>query len=99
VLSTAWMGGNATQFALGADGSRMYVVCDDQIAVLCLTTRDIIGTIGVGEYPSAVAISNDGARLYVADYAGRVTIPENRLRPDAPRGPESVGSHATRAVP
>jgi YVTN family beta-propeller protein len=72
-LTTAWIGGTPTQFALGADGIRMYVVYHDAIAVLSMITNEITGTIAVGAQPSCIAVSTNGSRLYVADYAGTVT--------------------------
>lgn len=72
-LTTAWIGGTPTQFALGADGIRMYVVYHDAIAVLSMITNEITDTIAVSAQPSCVAVSPNGSRLYVADYAGSIT--------------------------
>jgi YVTN family beta-propeller protein len=72
-LNSAWIGGTPTQFALGADGTPMYVVFHDAIAVLCMITNEIIDTIVVGAQPSCIALSPSGSQLYVADYAGTVT--------------------------
>ena len=73
LLASAWIGGHPTQLALGGDGSRIYIVDVDRVAVLCLITNEILDGIVVGANPSCVATSPDGGRLYVADYSGVVT--------------------------
>jgi YVTN family beta-propeller protein len=73
VLATAWLGGHPTQFALGVDGNRMYIVDVDRVAVLCTITNEVVDALLVDAQPSCVATSPDGARLYVADYSGAVT--------------------------
>jgi YVTN family beta-propeller protein len=73
VLASAWIGGHPTQFALGVDGSRLYIVDVDRVAVLCTITNEIVDDIEVGAHASCVATSPDGAQLVVADYSGAVT--------------------------
>lgn len=73
VLATTWIGGHPTQFALGIDGTRMYIVDVDRVAVMCMITNEIVDAIAVGTQPSCVAVSPGGGRLYVADYSGLVT--------------------------
>jgi WD40 repeat protein len=72
-LTTAWIGGTPTQCVLGADATRMYVVYHDAIAVLCMITNEITDTVAASAHPSCVAVSANGRRLYVADYAGTIT--------------------------
>jgi len=73
VLASARIGGHPTQFALGVDGSRLYIVDVDRVAVLSTITNEIVDDIQVGAHASCVATSPDGGRLYVADYSGVVT--------------------------
>ena len=73
VLATTWIGGHPTQFALGIDDTRMYIVDVDRVAVMCMITNEIVDAIAVGTQPSCVAVSPRGGRLYVADYSGVVT--------------------------
>jgi DNA-binding beta-propeller fold protein YncE len=73
VLATRWIGGHPTQFALGIDETRMYIVDVDRVAVMCTITNEIVDAIAVGTQPSCVAVSPRGGRVYVADYTGTVT--------------------------
>lgn len=66
--------GHLTQLTLSRDGERAYLVGDESVAVLGIRTCDVIGTIVVGAQPSCVIESPDGNRLYIADYAGTVTV-------------------------
>ena len=73
VLSTTWIGGHPTQFALGVDETRMYIVDVDRVAVMCMITHQIVDALAVGTQPSCVAVSPGGGLLYVADYSGALT--------------------------
>lgn len=66
--------GIPTGLTLSGDGDRAYLVGDDGITVLCTLTQDVIGTIGVADRPSCVVESADAKYLYIADYAGIVTV-------------------------
>jgi YVTN family beta-propeller protein len=66
-------GAAPTQLVLSPDGTRVYIVDYDEVAVLCTLTNEVINSVKVGAQPSCVAMSADGSRLYVADYAGKVT--------------------------
>ena len=77
VVSTAKVGasgGFVTQLALSGDGDRGYLVGDGGVTVLSLPARQVIGTIPTNTPPSCVIESPDGTWLYVADYAGVVTV-------------------------
>ncbi|BAX94088.1 YncE family protein [Mycobacterium shigaense] len=77
IASTCKLGelsGILTGFTLSADGDRAYLVSDDRVTVLCTLTEDVLGTLRVPAQPSCAAESPDGTRLYVADYAGAVTV-------------------------
>lgn len=62
------------QLTLSRDGERAYLVGDEHVTVLSTATKDVLGTIVVGDAPSCAVESPDGERLYVADYAGTVTV-------------------------
>lgn len=68
------LGGFPSQFVLSADGELAYIVDRDTVAVLCLRTNEIVDTITVAGEPSGVAVHPDGAKLYVADYAGYLNL-------------------------
>lgn len=68
------IGGAPTQLAMGEDKSRAYIVDYDHVAVLCTLTLQIIDTITLEARPSCVTVDSRGGRLYVADYAGGVTM-------------------------
>lgn len=68
------LGGAPTQLALGADGTRAYVVDYDRVVVLCTLTLKVVGTVAVEARPSCVTVDSHAGRLYVADYAGGVTM-------------------------
>jgi DNA-binding beta-propeller fold protein YncE len=66
--------GLVTQLALSRDGQRAYLVGDSSVTVWSTATHDVIGSIVTGAQPSCVTESPDGSRLYVADYAGMITV-------------------------
>ncbi|MCW2564486.1 MAG: hypothetical protein JWQ31_3046 [Mycobacterium sp.] len=65
--------GAPTQMTLSPDKTRAYVVDYDHVAVLCTLSHEVVNTVTVDARPSCVAVSFDGGRLYVADYAGDVS--------------------------
>jgi DNA-binding beta-propeller fold protein YncE len=66
--------GPLSQLAMSRNGQRAYLVGDQSVTVLSTSTRDVIGSIEIGGQPSCVIESPDGKRLYIADYAGMVTV-------------------------
>jgi DNA-binding beta-propeller fold protein YncE len=66
--------GRLTQLALSRNGRRAYLVGDASVTVWSTSTNDVIGSIVVGAQPSCVTESPDGNRLYIADYAGAITV-------------------------
>ncbi len=66
--------GLVTRLTLSGDGDRAYLVSDSSVTMLCTLTQDIIGNVDVASQPSCVVESADGRFLYIADYAGAVTV-------------------------
>jgi YVTN family beta-propeller protein len=66
--------GAPTQMTLSPDKTRAYVVDYDHIAVLCTLSHEVVTTVTVDARPSCVTVDSDGGRLYVADYAGDVSV-------------------------
>jgi DNA-binding beta-propeller fold protein YncE len=66
--------GVLSSLTLSRDGSRAYLVGDTSVTVLSTRTQDIIGSIATGAQPSCAIESPAGNRLYIADYAGTVTV-------------------------
>ncbi|MBW0018843.1 MAG: YncE family protein [Mycobacterium sp.] len=69
----AEIGGLVTQLALSGDGDRAYLVSEDRVTALCTLTQDVVGIMRATQ-PSCVVESPDGAHLYIADYAGSITL-------------------------
>lgn len=74
VVDTVDVGGLITQLVAATDGDRLYVVGTERVSVVSLATREIVDTITVVDQPSCVAESSDGKQLFIADYAGAVTV-------------------------
>jgi len=68
--------GLLTQLTVSRDGERAYLVGNQSVTVLSTATQDVIGNIAVDGDPSCAIESPDGKRLYIADYAGTVTVLE-----------------------
>jgi DNA-binding beta-propeller fold protein YncE len=68
--------GTLAQLTLSRNGERAYLVGDQHVTVLSTATQEFLGSITVGDQPSCAVESPDGERLYIADYAGTVTVLE-----------------------
>jgi DNA-binding beta-propeller fold protein YncE len=66
--------GLLTQLTVSRDGERVYLVGDQNVTVLSTATQDVLGSIAVDGDPSCAIESPDGKRLYIAGYAGTVTV-------------------------
>ena len=71
IVAAVPVGTVPTQLALGADGTRAFVVDYDRVHIVCTETRAVVGSISVGGRPACVA--SVPGRLYVADYSGALT--------------------------
>ncbi|OBJ50564.1 YncE family protein [Mycobacterium sp. 1423905.2] len=68
------IGGVLTGLTLSQDGTRAYLISDDSLTLVSTLTQDIVGSVTATAQPSCVVESPDGQHLYVADYAGTVTV-------------------------
>ncbi|WP_102419773.1 YncE family protein [Mycobacterium sp. 4858] len=68
------LAGPLTRLALSRDGRHAYLVSDEHVAVVCTSTHDVVGDIGVARHPSCVVESPDGRYLYIAGHSGVVTV-------------------------
>ena len=99
--------GMLSGLTLSRDGSRAYLVGDTSVTVLATETQDVIGSIATGVQPSCAIESPAGNRLYIADYAGAVTVlsvdaaatpPVARTSDDAPTAPHAWAFADLRAL-
>ncbi|MEV0673316.1 YncE family protein [Mycobacterium sp. NPDC050441] len=74
VVDAVEVGGAPTQLVLSPDATRAYLVDYDRVIVWCTLSSEIQGSIDVHAQPAAVAVRDNGTRLYIADYAGQVNV-------------------------
>lgn len=82
VIDAIAVGGAPTQLAISPDGTRLYVVDYDRVAVFDTATAEVVDELTGAAAPSCVAVRADGRRVYVADYAGAMTalaVPSSTL--------------------
>ena len=90
--------GLVAQLTVSRDGARAYLVGDQGVTVLSTATQDVIGKIAVDGAPSCAIESPDGKRLYIADYAGTVTVLEIAVAA-VPAGVQSADDELTAPHP
>lgn len=74
VVDAVEVGSAPTQLVLSPDATRAYLVDYDRVIVWCALTSQTQGSVDVQVQPAAVAVRDNGTRLYIADYAGQVNV-------------------------
>ncbi|MEH3141377.1 MAG: hypothetical protein PGN37_14600 [Mycobacterium kyogaense] len=74
VADTVVVGGAPTQLSLSRDEARVYVVDYDRVHVMCTMRLEVVDALTAPARPSCVAHSANGGELFLADYAGDVTV-------------------------
>jgi len=83
---------------ISPDGARLYAVCSEtnELAIIDLKGKSVIGRIPVGRVPRGIAISRDGARVYVAnswsDNVSEIDLAAGRVLRTLPAGFEPTGA-------
>ena len=64
-----YKGSSPNSLALGPGGKRLYVTLggENAVAVIDVASRQLLGRIPTGWYPSSVSVSADGTRLFVVN--------------------------------
>ncbi|MEW5808263.1 MAG: YncE family protein [Actinomycetota bacterium] len=74
VADTVVVGGAPTQLSLSRDEARAYVVDYDRVLVVCTMKLEMIDSLSAPARPSCVAHSAEGSELFLADYAGGLSV-------------------------
>jgi DNA-binding beta-propeller fold protein YncE len=64
---------SATQLVVSADGSDIYVMDREGVAVVCVCTGSVVERTTVAAVPSCIALNSALSLLYVADHACQMT--------------------------
>src|SRR5262249_8642730 len=59
-----------TSAAISRDGSRVYAVGSSELVVIDTISRRVVGRLRLSHFPWTVAVSPDGASIYVAGVFG-----------------------------
>ncbi|MFZ0686141.1 MAG: alkaline phosphatase family protein [Terriglobales bacterium] len=78
-------GSNPNSLALSPNGQTLYVTLggENAVAVINVATRQLLGRIPTGWYPSSVSVSADGSKLYVVNMKSNAG-PNLEYRADCP---------------
>ncbi len=92
----------AAGMALAADGSELYVACQESgtVAIVDVASRRLAGMVPIGGVPYGVSVSPDGSKVYVSDWShSRLDVLE-RPAPGvlAPTTDIAVGRHPSAMV-
>ncbi|TRW78440.1 hypothetical protein FK535_25340 [Mycolicibacterium sp. 018/SC-01/001] len=68
------VGGAPTQLSLSRDEARAYVVDYDRVHVVCTMGLEILDALSAPARPSCLAHNADGSELFLADYAGGLSV-------------------------
>ncbi|MGH9627482.1 MAG: beta-propeller fold lactonase family protein, partial [Bryobacteraceae bacterium] len=77
VLRKVFGGSDPEEFAIGKDGTRMYVANEDAagLSIIDLTNGEVLKTLPAGEEPEGVTVTPDGRFVYVtSENDGIVTV-------------------------
>ncbi len=80
-----YKGSNPNSLALSPNGQTLYVTLggENAVAVINVATRQLLGRIPTGWYPSSVSVSADGSKLYVVNMKSNAG-PNLEYRADCP---------------
>jgi YVTN family beta-propeller protein len=80
--------------AVSPDGARLFVAANlaDQLYVVDVAKRKVLGSVTVGHLPLAVALDHAGTTAYVSSWGGTTVVPVNVVSMTASQ-PIEVGSH------
>lgn len=92
VISTVMIGGNPVSVGVSPDGTYIYVLKSEfthvggeqwasvgMVSVISTATNSVLSTVPVGRYPSDLAVSSNGAHVYVTTGRGLVSVVDTSI--------------------